>query len=133
MNDLVKTLENAGIHTVIRQNNQGIIYGITYVDHQTKCVFNGSALGKQYSAKGILERLEQAPIASSNKMNVHKPITEKSFASEPISNLSSTEKSTGGYDVVEALLKKESTYDYMPNQLTGKGRKKKRKRNSRNL
>ena len=34
----------------------GIIYGITYIDHHTKCVFNGSHLGKQYSANGIQQR-----------------------------------------------------------------------------
>ena len=29
---------------------------ITYVDLKTGCVFNGSDLGKEYSAKGLLER-----------------------------------------------------------------------------
>ena len=43
---LVKSLEKDGINTVLRQNNEGIIYGITYVDHRTKSVFNGSDLGK---------------------------------------------------------------------------------------
>ena len=38
---------------VLRQNDTGIIYGITYVDHKTRCVFNGSNLGKQYSANAI--------------------------------------------------------------------------------
>jgi hypothetical protein len=33
-----------------------MIYGLTYVDHKTKCVFNGSDLGKHYSAKGLQER-----------------------------------------------------------------------------
>jgi hypothetical protein len=33
-----------------------IIYGMTYVDHQTKCVFNGSDLGKPYSANQMQER-----------------------------------------------------------------------------
>jgi 1,4-alpha-glucan branching enzyme len=44
---------------VLRQNKEGIIFGITFIDHQTKCVFNGSDLGKQYSAAAILERCEQ--------------------------------------------------------------------------
>jgi hypothetical protein len=48
---LVKTLEKEGISTVVRQNADGIVYGLTYVDHWTKCVFNGSVIGKQYSAK----------------------------------------------------------------------------------
>ena len=29
---------------MIRQNEKGIVYGITYVDHQIKCVHNGSDL-----------------------------------------------------------------------------------------
>ena len=32
-----------------------MIYGLTYVDHKTKTVFNGSDLGKEFSAKAILE------------------------------------------------------------------------------
>ncbi len=56
LQDLIKTLDKEGIQTVLRQNEDGIIYGVTYVDNHTKCVFNGSALGKPYSAKGILER-----------------------------------------------------------------------------
>lgn len=52
----IKSLQKAGISTVIRSNEEGRIYGWTYIDHQTKCVFNGSELGKAYSAKGILER-----------------------------------------------------------------------------
>src|SRR5699024_3037852 len=53
---LMKKLEQQGVHTVLRQNKEGLVYGITYVDHRSKCVFNGSALGKKYSAKAIQER-----------------------------------------------------------------------------
>ncbi len=53
---LIRALEKIGIDTVLRQNSNGVLYGVTYVDHQTKCVFNGSDLGKPYSAKGIQER-----------------------------------------------------------------------------
>ncbi len=59
---LVQLLAKQGIHTVLRQNPGGLIYGITYVDHRTRCVFNGSDLGKSYSAKAIQERLSQAPV-----------------------------------------------------------------------
>jgi hypothetical protein len=54
--DLIKAVQKENIHVVLRQNSDGIIYGITYVDHHTKCVFNGSHLGKQYSANGIQQR-----------------------------------------------------------------------------
>jgi len=42
---------------LLRQNDEGRIYGITFVDNQHKVVFNGSDLGKGYGAKAILERL----------------------------------------------------------------------------
>src|SRR3546814_953254 len=42
---------------VIRKSKEGLAYGITYVDMRSKCVFNGSALGKSYSAKGLTDRL----------------------------------------------------------------------------
>ncbi len=44
---LIKSLEKDDINTVKRQNNDGTVYGITYVDHRTKSVFNGSDLEKQ--------------------------------------------------------------------------------------
>jgi hypothetical protein len=47
------------IFPVVRQNEEGRIYGLTFIDNSSKCVFNGSALGKQYSAKRILDRLEK--------------------------------------------------------------------------
>jgi len=56
LDGLKAALRKQGIDTVVRQNESGVIYGITYVDHEKGCVFNGSALGKAYSAKAILER-----------------------------------------------------------------------------
>ena len=56
LRDLIQALQKENIHVVLRQNESGIIYGITYVDHHTKCVFNGSELGKQYSANAIQQR-----------------------------------------------------------------------------
>ncbi len=52
----VKGLEKEGIEVILRTNKDGIMYGITYIDHRSKCVFNGSDLGKAYSAQAIQER-----------------------------------------------------------------------------
>lgn len=46
-------LQQKGIEVIYRQNDQGRLYGITYVDHQSKVVFNGSDLGKAYSAAAL--------------------------------------------------------------------------------
>src|SRR5690606_36677597 len=56
LDQLRNTLQKQGIDTVLRKSDTEMVYGITYVDHATKSVFNGSALGKPYSAKAIQER-----------------------------------------------------------------------------
>ncbi|QRY55900.1 conjugal transfer protein MobB [Sphingobacterium siyangense] len=60
--DFKKYLIELGINTVIRRNEQGRLYGISFIDHNTRNVFNGSHLGKQYSANIFHERFvpEQA-------------------------------------------------------------------------
>ncbi|MEP6596541.1 MAG: hypothetical protein ABJA71_11380 [Ginsengibacter sp.] len=42
-----EALQKEKINFVIRQNDNGIIYGLTYIDQNTKCVFNGSDIGKE--------------------------------------------------------------------------------------
>lgn len=54
---LVDELKAKSISLIFRQNEKGLIYGATYIDHKNRVVFNGSDLGKPFSAKGILERL----------------------------------------------------------------------------
>ena len=51
-----QALQKEGIYLQVRQNEAGVVYGLTYVDHQTKCVFNGSDLGKRYSAHAVQQR-----------------------------------------------------------------------------
>ena len=38
------------VSVVFRQNEEGRIYGATFIDHETQVVFNGSKIGKAYSA-----------------------------------------------------------------------------------
>jgi hypothetical protein len=45
-----KALREKGIQVILRQNDEGRIYGITFIDQRNKAVFNGSDLGKAYSA-----------------------------------------------------------------------------------
>jgi hypothetical protein len=45
-----KQLGEQGINVVVRRNDTGHIYGITFIDHNAKTVWNGSRLGKELSA-----------------------------------------------------------------------------------
>ena len=45
-----RELLRQGIGVVFRQNEAGRIYGATFIDHADKTVFNGSRLGKEFSA-----------------------------------------------------------------------------------
>lgn len=130
MNGLIKALEKEGIHTVLRQNEQGVLYGITYVDHRTKCVFNGSALGKQYSTKAIQERCsllpfqQQKPMKSSHKTNDLLSAQNEQSGAFAAGNTYQTE------GILENLLQSENGGNYVPYELSGK-KKKRRKRKSK--
>ena len=45
-----RELMRQGIGVVFRQNEAGRIYGATFIDYAAKAVFNGSRLGKEFSA-----------------------------------------------------------------------------------
>ncbi len=50
-----KHLADQGINVVVRRNDTGRIYGITFIDHNTKTVWNGSRLNKELSANAFNE------------------------------------------------------------------------------
>lgn len=54
---LARLLYNEKITLVLRKDVQDDLYDLTYVDHRTKSVFNGSDLGTAYSAAGIQKRI----------------------------------------------------------------------------
>ncbi|MCE7044397.1 relaxase/mobilization nuclease domain-containing protein, partial [Dyadobacter sp. CY312] len=53
---LTESLDKEGIKTVVRQNKQGLIADMIYVDFKTKSVFTSSDLGRAYTPSAILDR-----------------------------------------------------------------------------
>ena len=54
--EFTRLLAGKGIDVVFRENDEGRIYGATFIDHKNREVYNGSRLGKEFSANAF-ERL----------------------------------------------------------------------------
>lgn len=53
--DFRGNLHRRGIDVIFRENVEGRIYGVTFIDHNNGCVVNGSRLGKELSANAVAE------------------------------------------------------------------------------
>lgn len=119
-----QALEKEKISLVVRQNESGIIYGLTYIDHNTKCVFNGSDIGKDYSAKAILEKCGITQnISIPQKPNEIKFSETNSFELSPVKNQQQDQDLS---KIIEGIITPTEEYQYVPYELR-KRRKKKRK------
>lgn len=130
--NLVTALQQKQIYTMLRQNAEGRLYGITFVDNQNKVVFNGSDLGKGYSAAALQSKLatvnenplgqdEQKGSSSSGAL-----LKENDLNKQQDKTISTTAKNENLLDV---LLSVKEQYDNTPNNLLKKKRKKKKKIN----
>ncbi|OUN79182.1 hypothetical protein B5G09_02315 [Alistipes sp. An54] len=54
--ELCKRLKTHHIDLFLRRNDQNRITGVTFIDHENRCVLNGYRLGKRYSANAFNER-----------------------------------------------------------------------------
>ncbi len=112
------------IQLVVRQNDTGIIYGLTYVDHKTKCVFNGSEIGKEYSAKSIL-----AKCGMYQSIDDQKETIQPKFLKEEKPELSADknllqEQGPEISSVLEELMKPVEQINYIPYELRKRKKKK---------
>jgi hypothetical protein len=76
--ELITALKAKGIDAVFRETEMGRIYGATFIDHNSGCVFNGSHLGKELSANALQEHFATVFKDAPNQNGVH------SFELEPL-------------------------------------------------
>ena len=75
--DFRGNLHHRGIDVIFRENEEGRLYGVTFIDHNNGCVVNGSRLGKELSANAVAEWFDRphpelsAPIQQSEKGSIH--------------------------------------------------------------
>ena len=111
----VNLLQKQNINVLFRQNDQGLTYGLTFIDHRNKTVFNGSDLGKDYSAKAITEKF----IAENKQADKAMPLNSIPQNQQTNSDLLSNESS----NLLETLMAKPE-YDGIP--LLPRNKKKRR-------
>lgn len=134
-------LTKESIHALFRKNDEGRIYGVTFVDNKTRSVFNGSDLGKPYGAKGILERLYESPTevttskTSSSDENKHPALQGESLIKQGTTTSPSPSTHVPGAPINELLtdLITAHPYDHLSPDAAMKRRKKKRKRKGHSL
>ena len=95
-------LYRKGIDVLFRENDEGRLYGITFIDHSNGCVVNGSRLGKELSANAVAEWFDRphlelsAPIQQSEKGSI--PQTQTSDGDSVLGGLLDLPLETHGTD-----------------------------------
>ena len=131
-----KQLTEQGINVVVRRNDTGRIYGITFIDHNSKAVWNGSRLGTELSANTFNDYWN-----NNIKPDIKEPVELQSKISRPndadlpaeephhlFDFLNTTEKHEDG--LIEAfggLLPEAQGDDYEEQDFANKMKKKKRR------
>ncbi|WP_299183218.1 conjugal transfer protein MobB [uncultured Chryseobacterium sp.] len=121
-----KQLLEQGTATVIRKNDDGRIYGITFIDHNSKSVWNGSQLGKELSANSfnkLWHEIETKPEASSYNSSNNDISFEKS--SEHFFSNNSYE---GVHGFFSSLLSSDTDKDHEEQIFASQMKKRERKR-----
>ena len=136
-----KRLLERGINTVVRRNTEGRVYGITFIDHSSKSVWNGSQLGKNLSANVFndwwnngnkMEQPVQGNLASKNNATINEDIKQshKLFDFLVKENMSYSHEENNLIEVFGGLLSNGKAEDYdeelFVNQMKKKARRKKR-------
>lgn len=110
-----RKLSAHGIYLVLRMSKDNRVFGMTFVDNHHKVVFNGSDLGKEFTAKRILEALNQRTVPAA-------ALTEKPF-------VGSTDSTPTTRDAVSDLLHElmDPEQYFLAQQIPPRRKKRKRK------
>jgi len=108
LQQLMEALKAKSIQAVLRQNAEGRIYGITFIDHKNRSVFNGSELGKDYSMAGLAKLLkENGSDAKGSSQKTHVKV-------QGLTEVGAT---------IDDLFQPEQSASFLPHQLKKKRKK----------
>lgn len=103
MDDFKKSLLQSGIGCVFRQNEQGRIYGVSFIDYRNQTILNGSHLGKEFSANVFNGLFNTSPERNIERTADSKPLPEmnRSGQSAELSVQRSAEIDSSGIGLFE--------------------------------
>jgi Relaxase/Mobilisation nuclease domain. len=128
----VNLLKGRGIDVVFRENEEGRIYGVSFIDHNSKEVYNGSRLGKEFSAN-VFNRLfnessdEPRLHNQADDGNLHQDSLKGDFLSVASDMESAIEQAFGIFNF------EQHGEDYQEEAFTHRMKKKKKKGRSRGI
>lgn len=100
-----RELAKNNISVVFRENEKGRIYGATFIDHHEKAVFNGSRMGKEFSAN-VFHELFSKDKTDNQEQNFDKffgnsnDFNEQDSAAEAVAGLFSMEQHGDNYEEI---------------------------------
>ncbi|UUW07272.1 relaxase/mobilization nuclease domain-containing protein [Flavobacterium plurextorum] len=134
-----KKLVEQGINVVVRRNDAERIYGITFIDHNSKTIWNGSRLGKELSANifndywnnnikpDIKEPVVQPPKTSTSN-DADLPAEEPHHLFDFLNTIEKHED--GLIEALGGLLPETQGEDYEEQDFANKMKKKRKRRRS---
>ena len=145
--DFARRLKEADIEVVYRINPEGRLYGITFIDHTTRTVFNGSRLGKAFSAN-VFNELFNNPDADCIRLipsvqqdtprlereerqerGEYRQQENQGYNQNELSGSLIDTSALGAIDIFSVLMEDEHTHEYIdPAFRFGRRKKKKRRR-----
>ena len=115
---LKAALSKKGIHAVFRTNDQGRLYGVTFVDNVTRSVFNGSDLGKHLSANALHQ-----------KFNIREELSVDAYPKNQSQDETATEELAQGRSLVEEMI--QGLFDEVPGEFLPENRPRRKKKKRR--
>jgi len=129
--ELSNALKKDNIHLHVWQNENGLMYGMTFVDHNTKCVFNGRKLGDSYSAHAIQQRCTPSILQRIQKVSKFEVVAsreEYKIDLRPLSQIT-----INAFKEIVAALQEDQYAGSLAYELRENERKRKKKRRSHHL
>ena len=144
-----RRLKEADIEVVYRTNPEGRLYGITFIDHTGRTVFNGSRLGKAFSAnvfnelfnnsdadrERLIPQPEQEPFRQKREIKAEERQEGAEYRQQENQNQNESSGSLidtsalGAVDIFSVLMEDDHTHEYIdPAFRYGRKKKKKRRR-----